>query len=333
MNKTTEINEDMKKKNILGPVGEFLRNYPTIPIILIMIIGFSLTTRRFLTAGTIRTMMAVNSVVLIAAIGQTFVLLTGGIDLSVSTVISVSAVVAATVMELTGANILVGVLAAVLVGLFFGLINGTLIGYGRMTPFITTMGTNLVARGVAFMMSSEGRGVKASKELIVFGFKTFLGVPLMFWIGLILVAIFTVLLTQTNWGRKVILVGSNSVAARYSGVNTRKVEASVYVLSGLLAGIAGFISIINLGAGIPGVGDKLLLTIIAAVVLGGTSMTGGEGSVLRTLIGIVLLAVLTQGLDRLHVEFYDQFIILGILIFAGNSLSIRISSRSSKAMH
>ncbi len=321
------------KRDSGAELMRFLRSYPTIPIILVMIIGFSLTTSKFLSPGTVRTMMAVNTVALIAAIGETFVLLTGGIDLSVSTVISVSAVISATVMELTGANILVGVLAAVAVGLIFGSINGLLIGYGRMTPFITTMGTNLVARGIAFIMSSEGRGVKASKDLIKFGFKSALGIPWITIIGLILVFLFSVLLKQTFWGRRVILTGSNRISARYSGINTAKTEMSVYVLSGLLAGIAGFISIINLGAGIPGVGDKLLLIIIAAVVLGGTSMTGGEGSVLRTLIGIILLAVLTQGLDRLHVEFYDQFIILGLLIFIGNSLTIRITSRSSRAMH
>ena len=312
---------------------DFLRNYPTIPIIVVMIVGFSLTTNKFLSPGTVRTMMAVNSVSLIAAIGETFVLLTGGIDLSVATVISVSAVISATFMEMTGGSILIGVLAAVLVGLIFGAINGVLIGYGRMTPFITTMGTNLVARGIAFMMSSEGRGVKASKDLIRFGFKSFMGIPLITLIGLAFVILFSVLLKQTFWGRRVVLMGSNRTTAKYSGINTEKTEMSVYLLSGILAGIAGFISIINLGAGIPGVGDKLLLIIIAAVVLGGTSMTGGEGSVMRTLIGIVLLAVLTQGLDRLHVEFYDQFIILGLLIFLGNSLSIRITTKSSKAMH
>ncbi|MDC7226841.1 MAG: ABC transporter permease [Spirochaetales bacterium] len=324
---------EIKKRIVRNSAAEFLRSYPTIPIIILMIIGFSVTTKNFLNPGTVRTMMAVNTVALIAAIGETFVLLTGGIDLSVATVISVSAVISATLMEITGANLLVGIVAAVAVGLIFGTINGILIGYGKMTPFITTMGTNLVARGIAFMMSSEGRGVKASKELIQFGFKTFLGVPLITWIGLILIVVFTILLKQTFWGRRVILTGSNRTAAKYSGINTAKTEASVYILSGLLAGIAGFISIINLGAGIPGVGDSLLLIIIAAVVLGGTSMTGGEGSVMRTLIGIILLAVLTQGLDRLHVEFYDQYIVMGILIFIGNSLTIRITSRSSKAMH
>lgn len=323
----------LKSRDLKSSGTDFLRSYPTIPIIIIMIIGFSLTTKNFLSPNTIRTMMAVNTVSLIAAIGQTFVLLTGGIDLSVSTVISVSAVICATVIEMTGGNILLGVIAAIVVGLLFGLTNGILIGYGRMTPFITTMGTNLVARGIAFMMSSEGRGVKAPKELILFGFKKFMGIPLITLVGLALVVVFTILLKQTFWGRKVVLTGSNRTAAKYSGINTEKTEMSVYLLSGILAGIAGFISIINLGAGIPGVGDKLLLIIIAAVVLGGTSMTGGEGSVLRTLIGLVLLAILTQGLDRLHVEFYDQFIILGLLIFLGNSLTIRITSKSSKAMH
>jgi ribose transport system permease protein len=330
MNKTNQ--DELKDRNAKSMTVNFLKSYPTIPIIIVMMIGFSLATKSIFSGNTIRTMMAVNTVSLICAIGETFVLFTGGIDLSVATVVSVSAVISASFMEMTGGNVLVGVLVAIVIGLIFGTINGILIGYGRMNSFITTMGTNLIARGVAFIMSLDGRGIKASKDIVKFGFKTFLGIPVITLIGLALVIIFSILLKKTFWGRRVILTGSNATAAKYSGINTRKTEASVYIISGLLAGIAGFISIINLGAGIPGVGDKLLLIIIAAVVMGGTSMFGGEGSIIRTLIGIILLAVLTQGLDRMHVEFYDQFIILGVLIFIGNSLTMRITSQSSKAM-
>lgn len=320
-----------KKQNAKNIFKEFTRSYPTIPIILFMIIAFSFFSPHFFSARTAQTIMSKNTVVLIAAIGETCVLLIGGIDLSVSTVISVSAVLSASVMNPTG-NIFLGVITAICVGLIFGLINGIMIGYFKMTPFITTMGTQLIAKGIAFVVSQGIAIPKTPKSLMMFGFHNLFGIPYIMYIGVALVIIFSILLLQTTWGRHILLVGNNKVTAEYTGINTKKVEMSAYVVSGLLAGIAGFISIISLGFAIPGVGDTLLLTIIGGVVIGGTSMTGGEGSVIRTFIGIALLAILSQGLDYLHVEFYDQLIILGILIFVGNSLATELTSKQSKAM-
>ncbi|WP_461205294.1 ABC transporter permease [Clostridium sp. DL1XJH146] len=316
-----------KKKNgaILGNSLAVAKSYPTIPIILFLLIAFSLASPFFLTGGNMKTVMAANTVVMIAAVGQTMVLLTGGIDLSVSTVISVSAVVAGTVMASTG-NILLGLVVALAVGLVFGLINGVLIGYFGLTPFITTMGTQLVARGIAFLLS-QGIAVKGTPEGVInFGFSSVAGIPSVTIVSIVILIISTILVTQTTWGRQVILIGSNRDSARYAGINSRKVEMSVYVLSGLFAGLAGMISIANLGNAIPGVGDTLLLIIIGGVVLGGTSMDGGEGSIPRTLLGIGLLAILTSGLNLIGIPFYDQLIVQGFLIFVGNGLSVKFSS-------
>lgn len=123
------------------------------------------------------------------------------------------------------------------------------------------------------------------------------------------------------------LIGSNRMAARYSGINVRLTEVSVYAVSGLLGGLAGFISIANLGNAIPGVGDTLLLIIIGAVVLGGTTMEGGDGSIARTVLGVALLAVLISGLNLIGIPFYDQLIIQGLLIFFGTWLSMKLSAR------
>lgn len=301
-----------------------VKSYPAIPIIVMLVVAFSTLSPYFFTGGNMESIMTANSVVLIAAVGMTLVFLTGGIDLSISTVISASAVIAGVVMAATG-SVFLGTIAAILVGLGFGALNGVLIGYFGLTPFITTMATQLIARGIAFVVS-QGIAVKGTPyALLDFGFLTFMGVPAVTIISFVVLIIFGILLAKTTWGRQVVLFGSNRNAARYAGIKTKRIEASVYILSGLLAGIAGMVSIANLGNAIPGVGDTLLLIIIGGVVLGGTSLSGGEGSIARTLLGVGLLAVLTNGLNLLGMPFYDQLIIQGILIFVGNGLAVRLS--------
>ncbi|WP_380056141.1 ABC transporter permease [Falsihalocynthiibacter sp. SS001] len=305
------------------------KTFPAIPIVLVLAASFSLISPYFATAGNMEAMLGVNAVVLIAAIGMTFVFLAGGIDLSISTVISASAVLAGLVMAQTD-SIAMGVATAIAVGTGFGLLNGVMIGYFRLTPFITTMATQLIARGLAFVMS-QGIAVKGTPfALLDFGFVVWMGVPAVTLVGMALCALSAIALRQTSWGRHVMLVGANRDAARYAGINTAWTECSVYLLSGVLAGVAGFISIANLGNAIPGVGDTLLLIIIGAVVLGGTSMTGGEGSIERTVLGVALLAVLTNGLNLIGIPFYDQLIIQGVLIFAGTWLAMTFSNKRNR---
>ncbi len=300
--------------------------FPAIPIVAVLVVGFSLLSPYFLTAGNFEATMAANSVVLIAAVGMTFVFLTGGIDLSISTVISMSAVVSGLVMAATG-NVALGVVAAVVVGALFGALNGLLIGYGGLTPFITTMATGLIARGIAFVLS-QGVAVKGTPFWVLdFGFWAWLGVPAVTWIALGVAVVAAALLGLTTWGRQIFLVGSNRHAARFTGVNVPRTEFSVYFVSGLLGGAAGFVSIANLGNAIPGVGDTLLLIIIGAVVLGGTAMEGGEGSVMRSVIGVALLAILINGLNLLGIPFYDQLIVQGVLIFVGTWLAMKLTRR------
>ncbi len=304
------------------------RLYPAIPVIVVLLVSFSTISPYFLNAGNVEAMLAANSVVLIAAVGMTLVFLTGGIDLSISTVISASAVLSGLVMAATD-NVALGVLTAMGVGAGFGAANGVLIGIFGLTPFITTMATQLIARGIAFVMS-QGVAVRGTPFWVMdFGFWVWLGIPAVTWIAFGVVLIGIAALTLTTWGREVYLVGSNRNSARFTGINVPKIEFSVYFLSGLLGGLAGFISIANLGNAIPGVGDTLLLIIIGAVVLGGTAMEGGEGSVLRTLLGVALLSILINGLNLIGIPFYDQLIVQGVLIFVGTWLAMKLSRRRS----
>lgn len=305
-------------------VLSFLKQYPAVPIIVVLLVGFSSLSPFFLTSGNVESIMISNSVIMIAAIGMTLVFLTGGIDLSIATVISASAVIAGTVMAETQ-SVTLGVITALGVGLAFGMLNGFLIGYCKLNPFITTMGTQLIARGIAFLIS-KGIAVKGTPFAILdFSFMTFLGLPAVAWIAIALTVVSICVLAFSTWGRQVYLLGSNRSAARYTGINAERTEASVYVVAGLLAGVAGMISVVNLGNAIPGVGDTILLIIIGGVVLGGTSMFGGEGSIFRTVLGVAILAILTSGLNLMGIPFYDQLIIQGILIFVGNGLAMKLS--------
>jgi ribose transport system permease protein len=143
-------------------------------------------------------------------------------------------------------------------------------------------------------------------------------------VAIAVLVVFGILLSKTTWGRYVYLLGSNEQASRYVGIRRQWVKASVYIIAGVLAGLGGFLSIANLGVAIPGVGDKILLTIIGGVILGGTSLFGGEGSMWRTALGVLLLATLTNGLNLLGFEFYDQLVAQGIVILLGTSLSVRL---------
>ena len=313
---------------MIRPLTSAVRHYPAVPVVATLVVAFSLLSPYFLSAGNQQAMLASNSVVLIAAVGMTFVFLTGGIDLSISTVISASAVISGLVMASTD-NVALGAVTALAVGASFGAVNGVLIGILGLTPFITTMATQLIARGIAFVLS-QGVAVKGTPFFMLdFGFWLWLGIPAVTWIALGIVLISAFFLSMTSWGREEFLVGSNRNSARFAGINVPKVEFSVYLISGLLGGAAGFVSIANLGNAIPGVGDTLLLIIIGAVVLGGTAMEGGEGSIMRTLIGVGLLSVLINGLNLLGIPFYDQLIVQGVLIFVGTWLAMTLTRRRS----
>ncbi|MGQ9585809.1 MAG: ABC transporter permease [Anaerolineae bacterium] len=292
-----------------------------LPILIPLWIAFMMLAPSFGTARNVRALLAGTAVAFVAAIGETFVLLTGGIDLSVATVVACSAVVAADVMGLEGSWV-TGLLVSLGIGLAFGLLNGFSVARLGLTPFVFTLGTNLIARGVAFTVS-EGIAIRVPQAIRLFGRVDWLGLPATAVIAIGLLILFQFLLAQTSWGRYVCLFGANRSAARYVGIRHRLVMGSAYVLTGLMAGLAGFLSLASLGAAIPGVGDTILLTIIGGVILGGTSMFGGEGSIWRTAVGVLLLAALTNGLNLLGFDFYDQLIAQGVVIILGTALTVR----------
>lgn len=321
--------EPKAKSNTSFPAAiiQFLRNYPILVIAVLIWLSFALTTENFATIDNLSIILAASAVILVASTGQTLVLLTGGIDASVATVAACSAVIAAAVMGREG-SALVGLLIAVGVGSAFGLLNGFAVAYLRLTPLVLTLGTMLVARGIAFSVS-QGIAMRVPRELRDIRRIEFLEIPAIAIVALIIVIVFGLLLSRTSWGRHVYLLGNNEQGARYVGIRYRLVKASVYIICGALGGLAGYLSIINLGVAIPGVGDTILLTIIGGVIVGGTSLFGGEGSIWRTVVGVLLLTSLGNGLNLLGFEFYDQLVVEGIVILVGATLAVRLSQSTS----
>lgn len=293
-----------------------------LPILIPLWVLFTLLSPAFGTWRNVETLLAVTAVVLTAAIGETLVLIIAGIDISVASVAACSGIVAATIMGPQG-EWWVGLLVALGVGFLFGVFNGFSVAKLGLTPFVLTLGTHLIARGIAFTVS-KGIAVQVPQTIRTLGKTDWLGIPAISVIAIGVMVIFGFLLAQTTWGRYLYLLGTNRNAAQYVGIRRDLITASVYIVSGTLSGLAGFLAMANLGAAIPGVGDKILLTIIGGVILGGTSMFGGIGSMYRTAIGVLLLATLTNGLNLLGFDFYDQLIAQGVVIVIGTALTVRL---------
>lgn len=258
----------------------------------------------------------------IIAVGMTMVIITGGIDLSVGSLVALSAVTAAVIIERQGglnANNLTLLLAAAaglgVCGAAGGFL-GLMVTRFHIPPFIVSLSLMQIARGLAFRMT-DGKSVSAIPERWTsFGGGSLFGVPLPVLLMVVLYVAAHILMSHTAFGRYVYAVGGNQEAARLCGVPVRRVLVMVYVICGALAGIAGLILSSKLRSGDPKIGNMLELEVISAVVVGGTSLMGGEGRVLGTLIGAFIIAVISNGMNLLNVDSYDQRIIMGIVLLA-----------------
>jgi ribose/xylose/arabinose/galactoside ABC-type transport system permease subunit len=253
------------------------------------------------------------AVIGILAVGMTFVILIGGIDLSIGSVVALAGVVAALVTQKTDFAGL-GFAAALGIGLASGAFNGITVAFFRVPPFVVTLAVLTIARGMAFIFS-EGRSVGNLPESFGrLGKMIFLGLPFSVWLMLLTFAVGWFVLRHTTFGRYVYAIGGNSEAAFLAGVKTKSVTFRVYVLNGLLVGIAAVVLASRLGAGVPNSGLQYELDVIAAVVVGGTSLSGGRGSVVSTLLGAIFIGVLNNGLNLVGIDTYIQKIVLGAVI-------------------
>jgi ribose/xylose/arabinose/galactoside ABC-type transport system permease subunit len=253
------------------------------------------------------------AVIGILAVGMTFVILTGGIDLSIGSVVALGGVLAAILAKQTD-SVALGFAAALAVGIFAGAFNGAATAYFRVPPFVVTLALLTIARGLAFILS-EGRSIGNLPESFGwFGKTAVFGVPLSVVLMLATFAAGWFVLRHTTFGRYVYAVGGNAEATFLAGINVKAVTFWVYVLNGFLVGLAAIVLASRLSAGVPNSGFQYELDVIAAVVVGGTSLTGGRGSVVSTFFGAIFIGILNNGLNLASVDPYMQKIVLGVVI-------------------
>ncbi|MEH2378797.1 MAG: ribose ABC transporter permease [Nostoc sp.] len=284
-----------------------------LPILVIICILFAFLSPNFLTGGNIVNILRQASINIVLATGMTFVILTGGIDLSVGSILAVSAVVALLVSLLPALS-WAAVPAALLAGLFLGLLNGALITFLDVPPFIVTLGSLTALRGVAFLVAKGTTLINRDINFAWVG-NSYVGpLPCLVIIALLTVIASWFVLRQTVLGVQIYAVGGNERAARLTGIKVNRVLLFVYGISGLLAGLAGIMSASRLYSASGVLGQGYELDAIAAVILGGTSFTGGIGTIGGTLLGALIIAILNNGLTLLNLSYFWQLVVKGLVI-------------------
>jgi ribose/xylose/arabinose/galactoside ABC-type transport system permease subunit len=290
-----------------------------VPIVIaILAIYLSATTEFFLTSINLTNLLVQGTVLATVAFGLTFVILAGELDLSVGSAMALVSVVSAIVMRDTGSLVL-GLFAALGIGLIIGLINGLVVTLLEVPSFIATLGMLTIAGGTALAITDGAviSGVPISiGDVINSGF---LGVRWVLWLVLGLFLVLFFIQSQTSFGVRVFAVGGNREASRLSAIPVNRVLLLCFVITGLCVGLAGFILVARVQSGQPAAGGLLGLTAIAAIVVGGTNLLGGRGSVTRTLWGVLLISVLTNGLQLKGIDDNVQQIIIGVVFIAAAS--------------
>jgi ribose/xylose/arabinose/galactoside ABC-type transport system permease subunit len=277
----------------------------------VIVVVSSLVSPFFLTTTNLLNILRQISIIGILSVGMTFVIISGGIDLSVGSVIAISGVFVAVAQN---AGVLPGIAVGLLMGALVGFVNGVGITAGRIQPFIMTLGTMAMARGVAYMYTGGLPIRDISSSFLALGNDFLFGVPMPIYYLLVVLATAHVVLTYTPYGRYVYGIGSNQEAARLSGVRVDAVKTWVYVMSGVLAGLGGIIYTAQLGIGTPIAGQGYELDAIAAVVVGGASVTGGEGTVFGTFVGAAIIGILSNIMNLTGVNPFVQQFLKGLII-------------------
>lgn len=292
--------------------GRAARQAGLLLVIVAMVVGFGAARPFFFSSDNLLNILLQAAVVGILALGQTFVLLTGGIDLSLGSTVAVTAVCAGLLSQSVSAPL--AILGGLAVGGLCGAVNGVLITVTHITPFIVTLGTMSIYSGLALIIAG-GQAVygipNGFQDLLAGGVA---GIPIPVVLFVLLTALASLVLKYTRFGEYLIAIGGNAEVARLAGIPVARQTASAYVVSGMAAGLAGAILAARLGAADPTLGADLLLTAIAATVMGGTKLSGGEGSMVGAAFGAVLIATLTAGLTTLNVQAFYQRVAVGAAI-------------------
>lgn len=338
---------------VIGPKkfdwGHFVRQYMIIGVLALFVAALAIMTN----GNSIEPVNLVNvirqvSAIGIIGVGMTFVIITLGIDLSVGSILGLSAVVAASLAQIPGGSlvkfqgidvpVIIAVLAGLAVGAFAGFINGVLIAKFRLAPFIATLGMMSIARGLAYIYTGDGRpfsGLKDDYNYLGQGYlfndpkQPLSGIPLPVVLFIVVAIIATFLLSYTKFGRYTYAIGGNEVAARVSGIRIPRVTILIYTLSGLLAGLAGVLWSARIGSGNSTLGQGIELDAITAVIVGGTSFKGGIGKIWGTVVGALLIGVINNGLDLLNVSPFLQIVVKGCIIIVAIIIDERKNTKKA----
>ena len=303
--------------------------FPIIAALVVACIVMFILTPKFLTTSNLTNIVTQSSIVGIAAVGATFIIITGGIDLSVGSNVALSGMLAATLVG-GGLNGMVGVLLTIVVGTAIGALNGFSVTVLRLAPFIVTLAVLGMGRGLTLQISGGQSVYDLPASFTWLGGGTLLGLPVPVITTVLVFAIGYFVLSRTTFGHQVYAVGGNREAARLAGIRDRRVLFLVYAIAGVCAGIAAITLVGRLGSATPTAATGLELQVIAAVVIGGTSLFGGKGSMAGTFVGVLLIGVINNGLTLLNVSpFWVQFM-QGALIFIAVLLDSYNTRRLSK---
>ncbi|QEN06449.1 ABC transporter permease [Oceanispirochaeta crateris] len=310
--------------------NRFLRNYGGILLALLLIaVFFSLLSQYFLTVNNLLSVLLQVSIISITAFGMTYALMIGGIDLSVGSIIALAGMVFAITLNATGI-LFVAIAAAITAGLIVGFINGIIIAKLEIPPFIVTVATMGIFRGVAYSFTDSKPVPIELPSALAIGNDRFLFIPIPVWIVLVLLIISHIVLDKTKLGRQTKLVGGNRESAKYAGVNTAKIEVIVFMITGLASAVSGIILTSRLYSAQPNAALGYELDAIAAAVLGGTSLSGGYGSVIGTFIGALIIGIVNNGMNLLGLSYFYQLIIKGIIILIAVYADIRNKKKMLK---
>lgn len=294
--------------------AEIIKNNIALIVLLLLVIVSTVLSPSFMTPMNIFNLLRQLVPPTLLAMGMLFVILTGGIDLSVGSIVAMSAVLTAFFMKTNG--LIVSILFVILIAAVVGAVSGYFVAKRRLAPFVVTLAAMSVAKGIAFMVS-RGQPTRVENDfLLSFAISYLLGVPALVWFSLIVVVLLALVQRFTVYGRFIQAVGSNETAVTLSGINSGFYKISVYVISAVFAAIGGIVIVSRVGTGSPLAGDGAELDAIAAVVIGGASLSGGRGTVVNTFIGVLVLGLIGNIMNLLNVASYPQMVLKGAIIIA-----------------
>jgi len=323
------MSENREKRTAPIKVGGVLEKYGIVLILVLICALLSILSPNFLRVANLMNVLRQVSITGVIAVGMTFVIVTGGIDLSVGSIAGITAMVATSLAH-GDYPVIVPILAGLATGIVTGALNGFLAAYQDVPPFITTLGSMTALRGLALLYNNGRPIIDLCDEYTVIGGGVIGKVPYPVIIFIVVILIGGFVLRNTRFGRYVYAIGGNEQAAKVSGINVKRIKMSVYMIAGLVSAISGIVISSRVMTGSPSAGDGYEMDAITACVIGGASLSGGEGSVLTTVIGALIVGVMKNGLDLLKVSSYWQQIVKGVIIIVAVLIDIKTKKAKRK---